>query len=1139
MHQKSHKQNDGLKVRGTEILAIDTPQQYREKLARITLDSMVQFVGLLDVKGTVLEINKVALDAVGIELAQVEGRPFWTTFWWGVSDEVQKVLRDAIGLAAKGEFVRWDTQIYGRAGGKETIVIDASLCPVTDDRGEVVFIAAEGRDITEKKAYEQEIARKNTDLQALLERIRELDQVKTQLFANVSHELRTPLTLIIGPAQRLIDDVGTMTPDQRRESAELIARNARILLKHVNDLLDLSKLEAGKLKIELQDGDLAPVVRLVASHFELVAQDRAIDYRVDAPDGVVGAFDGEKLERVLMNLLSNAFKFAPQGGRVAVHCAVDPDGEHLGISVEDSGPGVDPRLRQAIFERFRQGDGGATRQFGGTGLGLAIAKEFVEMHRGTVEVLDSALGGARFRVTLPRHGLQPARAIEPLNQASGSLASQTRERIAGVLEELRPRAAPPSSAEEVSGRAPAAGPGRARTTILVVEDNADMNRFVSESLRGEHEVFSAYNGEEGLEKAMALRPAIVVSDIMMPSMSGAQMVAEIRKRSELADVAILMLSAKADEQLKIALLEGGTQDFITKPFSERDLQVRVRSLINMRQSRARERQETAINEALYRVAASFANELDRQKLLQLVTDEATALTGAQFGSFFFNATREDGEVYLLYTLSGAPAEAFARFPMPRATPIFGPTFRGEGVIRLDDVRQDPRYGRWGKQPQGHLPVVSYLAVPVVGRGGDVLGGLFFGHGQPGRFTEAHERIALGLAAQAAAALEKARLYEALRESEARARDADRRKDEFLAMLGHELRNPLAPIMTALQLMDLRGETGSAKERQVIDRQVRHLARLVDDLLDIARVTRGKIQVNKQRISLASVIDRAVEMASPLFEQRGHRLELSVARNGLTVDGDPERLAQVVANLLTNAAKFTDPGGSITVAAYAKEDRVVVSVMDDGQGIAPELLDQIFDLFVQGQRTPDGAQGGLGIGLALVRSLVELHGGRVHAHSQGAGRGSEFVIELPAAKGEALGVTAHRPAPSPERPRRLSQILLVDDNIDAADVLAETLELLGHQVVIAHDGPQALAAAQKFRPTTVLLDIGLPVMDGYEVARLLREGWGDHAARFVAITGYGQETDREKARSAGFDAHLVKPIDLTELVALLQPRAGTP
>ena len=322
---------------------------------------------------------------------------------------------------------------------------------------------------------------------------------------------------------------------------------------------------------------------------------------------------------------------------------------------------------------------------------------------------------------------------------------------------------------------------------------------------------------------------------------------------------------------------------------------------------------------------------------------------------------------------------------------------------------------------------------------------------------------------------------------------------------------------------------------MIDRQVRHLARLVDDLLDIARVTRGEIQIDKQRIDLAPVIERAVEVASPLFEQRAHNLRLVVPQSGLVVDADPERLAQVVANLLTNAAKYTEPGGSIVLSAEARDGRVIVSVKDSGQGITPELLPQIFDLFVQGQRTSERAQGGLGIGLALVRTLVELHGGRVEARSDGPGRGSEFVIELPAAQGAIVAHPAPGTALASQHPRLDSRILLVDDNVDAASVLAEVLNVLGHEVLVAHDGPQALAAAEGFHATTALLDIGLPVMDGYELARLLRDLWKDRPVQFVALTGYGQQSDKERAKAAGFDAHMVKPVDLAELAALLQPR----
>jgi PAS domain S-box-containing protein len=605
-------------VHGTEVRFTETRQQYREKIARITLDAMVQFVGLLDARGTVLEINKVALDAVGITLADVEGRSFWDTFWWQVSPEINQGIRDYIARAAAGEFVRWDTEIFGRAGGKETIVIDASLMPVFDEAGTVVFICADGRDITEKKAQERLIAQQNVELQGLLERIRELDEIKTQFFANVSHELRTPLTLILGPAQRLIDDVGAMSDTERRDSADVIARNARMLLKHVNDLLDMSRIEAGKLKIELQPTDVAALVRFLASHFDVLAADRGVGYEVRAQGAVLAAVDADKLQRVLMNLLANAFKFVPAGGRVRV--ALESADDTIVATVDDSGPGVKPELRSAIFERFRQADGGSNRKVGGTGLGLAIAKEFVEMHRGRIEVGDSDLGGARFSVTLPKSLVDGAASPGAIESTSAN-----RDTLAGLIEELRP-------AREV---APPATALANRARVLVVEDNADMNRFIAQSLAREFDVVSALDGREGLEKAIATTPALIISDVMMPSVSGVEMIAELRKVPALRDVPVLFLSAKADDQLRVRLLEEGAHDFIVKPFLESDLLARVRKVVQARdvhhaEVRARKEVEQALTVAQEaRAEAERANRVKSQFLASMSHELRTPLNAIQ------------------------------------------------------------------------------------------------------------------------------------------------------------------------------------------------------------------------------------------------------------------------------------------------------------------------------------------------------------------------------------------------------------------------------------------------------------------------------------------------------------------------------
>jgi CheY-like chemotaxis protein/two-component sensor histidine kinase len=380
--------------------------------------------------------------------------------------------------------------------------------------------------------------------------------------------------------------------------------------------------------------------------------------------------------------------------------------------------------------------------------------------------------------------------------------------------------------------------------------------------------------------------------------------------------------------------------------------------------------------------------------------------------------------------------------------------------------------------------------------------------------------------------ERARLYAAAEAARSQAEAASRAKDEFLAMLGHELRNPLAPILTALELMRLRCAEATSAERAVIERQVRHMVRLVDDLLDVSRITRGKVELKRQPLETADVVAKAVELVSPLLEQRAHHLSLLVPRAGLVVDGDPARLAQVFSNLLSNAAKYTERGGRIVVAAAREGSEVVVRVRDDGDGIAPELLPRVFELFTQGARPLDRAAGGLGLGLTVVRSLVALHGGTVTARSDGVGRGSEIEVRLPLGTPLPPPEIPAEPPPSPP-PVRSQRVLVVDDNEDAGQLLAEALREIGCEAHVTHDGPSAIAAARELEPDIALLDIGLPVMDGYEVARRLR---ADSAAvRLVAITGYGQDADRRRSREAGFDRHLVKPIDLESLQRVLDDR----
>jgi len=366
-----------------------------------------------------------------------------------------------------------------------------------------------------------------------------------------------------------------------------------------------------------------------------------------------------------------------------------------------------------------------------------------------------------------------------------------------------------------------------------------------------------------------------------------------------------------------------------------------------------------------------------------------------------------------------------------------------------------------------------------------------------------------------------------------AESANRAKDEFLAMLGHELRNPLSPIVTALQLMKLQGPEESERARAVIERQVTHLTRLVDDLLDVSRIARGKVELKADLVEMSEIVTKAIEMASPLLEQRNHTLAVQVPRRGLLVDADITRLSQVISNLLTNAAKYTPSGGHITIRGETVDNEVFLRVRDNGIGITPEVLPHIFDLFVQERQAIDRAQGGLGIGLTIVRNLVERHGGMVQVTSDGPGRGSEFTIRLPRAtwaeQSDSIprGLELDRQAaPKAGAPR----VLIVDDNEDGAEMLSIILSQKGYDTRVAHDAPAALEIAAQFKPVTAFIDIGLPVMDGYELAERLRAMPALAGIRLIALTGYGQESDRRRGREAGFDEHLVKPVDITAVEA---------
>ncbi len=542
--------------------------------------------------------------------------------------------------------------------------------------------------------------------------------------------------------------------------------------------------------------------------------------------------------------------------------------------------------------------------------------------------------------------------------------------------------------------------------------------------------------------------------------------------------------------------------------------------------------QARVMQTLNRVGAAVASELDRETIVQTVTDAATELTGAAFGAFFYNVIDpKSGESFLLYTLSGAPKEAFSKFPQPRATALFGPTFRGEGVIRIPDVLVDPRYGLsepYRGMPKGHLPVRSYLAVPVKARDGVVMGGLFFGHPQVGAFTEQHERLAVGIASWATVALENAQLYE-------RAQEVSRAKDEFLAVLSHELRTPLNAILGwSRMLRD--GHVAPARVQHaigVIERNARLQTQLVEDLLDVSRIINGKLRLDMRAVDLPAIVQSALDAVRPATSNKNITVRAVIQPGVGTVNGDPGRIEQVVWNLLANAVKFTDASGVIQVELREGDGVAEIVVSDTGQGIAPDFLPHIFDRFRQADAGTSRKHGGLGLGLALVRALTEAHGGTVEASSPGLGQGAVFTVRLPLQHQAGDAVVA---PPSSARPQPIVGLraLVVDDDADARELLALTLASAGAVAIVAGSVRDALRLLEEERPDLLLTDVGMPEQDGFDLIRIVRALPAESGGRIpaIAVTAYASGADKALALAAGFDSHVAKPYDAETLIALI-------
>jgi PAS domain S-box-containing protein len=963
------------------------------------------------------------------------------------------------------------------------LVAGLSSCRAFDDASRGFFELVAGQAaaaLSDARAYEEERQR--------AEALAELDRAKTAFFANVSHEFRTPLTLMLGPAE---DALAQASSPEQRERLELLHRNALRLQKLVNTLLDFTRIEAGRVQASYEPTDLAALTAELASVFRSAVEKAGMKLIVQCePVGEPVFVDRDMWEKIVLNLVSNAFKFTLEG-EIEVGLTREDSGATL--IVRDTGSGISEEQLPHIFERFHRIEGTRARTHEGTGIGLSLVQELVRLHGGSIHV-ESAIGrGATFRVTIPlgRSHLPAERIAEPSSSATIGIGAH-----AYLVESLRwlpDLGVDDSRLIAALERSPAlAGPTAsvARPRILVADDNTDMREYVRRLLAGHYVVRTVADGQAALAVARSERPDLVLTDVMMPLLDGFGFLRELRADPQTATIPVIMLSARAGEEARVEGIQSGADDYLVKPFGARELLARVGAHIELARAR---RAAAAADERAAVILESITDAfftLDAQWQFTYVNAEAERINGVRRGELL---GKSHWEVFPA-TLGSIVEREFRH------------AVADQVAVEFENYYEP--YQKW----------FGIRAYPARDRGLSV----YF---RDITDKKAAEAAKLARTEQLQKLLEEnRRLYEELREN-------DKRKDEFLAMLAHELRNPLAAIGNAITVLKMSSGAEHVNfAKDVIERQVRQLVRLIDDLLDVARITSGKIHLKKEFLDTACVLAQAVESVRPLINERKHELITSFETGTLPIWADPTRIEQIVVNLLTNAAKYTESGGRIWLTARVEQPNVVISVRDNGIGIPPDKLPDMFQLFSQGERSIARSEGGLGIGLTIVRRLTEMHGGHVVASSEGTDRGSEFVIYLPIAQ----KARAARPAglTTPNEMKNGSRILVVDDNADTAGSLARLLTLLGNEVQLAHHGKAAIEVAQAFRPDFVLLDIGLPGMDGYEVAAILKKESACANAVIVAVSGYGQDDDRRRAREAGFDHHLVKPIDFDALTKLL-------
>jgi PAS domain S-box-containing protein len=878
----------------------------------------------------------------------------------------------------------------------------------------------------------------NVELAALYEKTKELDETKTRFFANISHELRTPLTLVLGPVEKLLaaDELSS----EQRKAIETVRRNGRLLLHHVNDLLDIAKLDAGKTEVRYGEVDLASLLKVMCGHFETLADDRGIDFEITTPVAALAETDSEKLQRVLLNLLSNAFKFTPDGGRISVGLWVEGASAHF--RVEDSGPGVPLHLRARIFEAFRQGEEDATRRFGGTGLGLAIAKEFLSLLHGDIGVSGEEGQGARFEVRVPVRAPDGAHVhFTAAPTLSGA------ELADAATSERRPTLEP---YQAVAGKADS-------PLVLVVEDNREMNAFIAEALISRFRVARAHDGHEGLLKARELRPDLILSDMMMPGLSGEQLADALRVLPQFTQTPIMLLTAKADNDTRVRLLQRGVQDLLSKPFDSEELCARVGNLLKTKRAHDAAQQRTHLSE-------------EKRRLLMEHAREAFIVLDAEGA---------------IVEVNRAGADLFGRGPAEL-----------EGR-HLRDLASIEAANDGGSVVETLISSTSFAC-----------DGAAFG--LPDRVS-----LPVDLTSRRLNINGEAVVFVTLRDiSERMALQAQLRQSQKLEAMGqltggvaHDFNNLLTVFATSAELLaaKLADRPELLKFVTPMGQAADRGAQLTGRLLAFARKQPLKLSV----IDLNEIVARSHFMLKRMLgEQIETRVEL--AADLWPVRADAAQVEDALLNLSVNARDAMPGGGRILFetanvtfdAAYAAQnpdakagDYGMVSVSDTGGGMAPEILARVIEPFF----TTKGAGQGTGLGLSMVYGFARQVGGSLKIYSE-VGHGASIKLYLPRAHIQTTSALAQEETVSQGRGEL---VLVVEDDPHVRATTVSLIEDLGYRVIAAEDGPSALALFDGAGEVTLVLsDIVMPNgLSGIELARAIQAK--SSAVSVVLTSGYSE------------------------------------